>query len=528
MKILVSDKYSEKGIAVFQASDGIEVDYRPGLSPDELMSVIDQYDGLAVRSATKATAEVIAKGERLKVIGRAGIGVDNIDLEAATRAGICVMNTPGGNNITTAEHTIAMLLALSRNVPQATSSLKSGKWEKTKFIGTEVMNKSLGVIGLGNIGKVVAKLGKGLNMKILGHDPFLSDEMAGKLGIKKVELDELFAKSDYITVHVPKGKRTVGLINADAFAKMKDGVRVLNCARGGIVDEDALFSALQSGKVAGAALDVFTIEPPGDHPLLKLDNVICTPHLGASTIEAQDNVATMIADQMIDYLKYGTIVNSVNVSSIDPENLKELEPYLKISERLGSMLAQLCDVAPLELHLTYGGEVSALEQTDPLKAFALRGFMSQIAEIDVNTINAQFLASERGIAIQETKAPTIRGFANLIGLKAIFQDGNILELQGARLGIGDLRLVRFNNLVTGIELAGPLLVIHNHDRPGVVGELGTLLGVAEINIANLRLTRNKAGGEALLMISIDEPAIASVLEKARALPNVISVRQVVL
>ena len=527
MKVLVSDKYSAKGIEVFEAAEGIEVDYLPGLSAEELLEKIDEYDGLAVRSATKATAQVISKASRLRVIGRAGIGVDNIDLKAATRAGICVMNTPGGNNITTAEHTIGMLLALSRNIPQANQSLKSFKWEKSKFLGTEVMGKTLGVIGLGNIGKVVAKLGMGLNMRVVGFDPFLSDDMAKKLGIRKVELDDLLAAADYVTVHVPKSDKTLGLINAKAIAKMKDGVRILNCARGGIVDESALADALASGKVAGAALDVFVTEPPGKHPLFEFKNVICTPHLGASTQEAQNNVAVMIAEQMIDFLKNGTIINAVNVFSLSPEQQEEMEPFTELATKLGSMLAQVSSKAPAEIHFLYGGEASDLDTT-PLRAAALKGFMEQIAEVDVNSINAEFLTTERGIALQETRKSSLKGFANLIGLTGVYPDGSTMVLEGARLGLSDLRLVRYDDMATGIELAGTMLILRNHDRPGVVGEVGTLLGQSDVNIANLRLSRQEAGGEALLMISIDSPVPQKVLEQVRNMPAIVSVDQVVL
>lgn len=519
-KVLVSDKFSEKGLEIFKDSGNIEVDYTPGLSPEELLDIIDKYDALVVRSKTKPNEQVIDKASNLKVIGRAGVGVDNIDLAAATRSGICVMNTPGGNNRTAAEHTISMMLAMSRNIPQADKSLKGGKWEKPKFIGTEVLGKTLGVIGLGNIGRVVASLGKGLNMKVLGFDPFISDEAAEKLGIKKVDLNEVFKRSDYVTVHVPKNEKTVGLIDAEAIAKMKDGVRILNCARGGIVDEDALLSAMESGKVRGAALDVFTAEPPGEHPLLKRENVIATPHLGASTTEAQDNVAIMVAEQIIDFLNTGTIVNSVNVPSLSPEQHKVLAPYLEISEKLGSMLGQLCRKAPVEIEILYGGDATAL-QTDSLKGAMLEGFMSHIAEVEVNPINAVFLASERGIEIVETKRKSIKGFDNLIGVTAVFKDDEEIRLQAAKMGAGDLRLVGFNGLFANIEFAENMLIIKNKDLPGVVGEVGTLLGKAGINIANLRLARKKEGGTAVLIVSIDTPVSSETISELCSSSNII-------
>lgn len=524
-KILVSDKFSERGLEIFQAAEDIHTDYKPGLSPEELLEIIDQYDALVVRSKTKPNEQVIEKATKLKVIGRAGVGVDNIDLSAATRSGICVMNTPGGNNRTAAEHTISMLLALSRNIPQADKSLKEGKWEKPKFIGTEVLGKTLGVIGLGNIGRVVASLGRGLNMKVIGYDPFTSDEAADKIGISKVELDELFRRSDYVTVHVPKNDKTVGLINAETIAKMKDGVRIINCARGGIVEEQALLSAMESGKIRGAALDVFETEPPGDHPLMKKETVVVTPHLGASTTEAQDNVAIMVAEQIIDFLKTGTIINSVNVPSLSPEEQKVLAPHLEIAEKLGSMLGQLCHKAPEEMEILYGGDTADLG-TESLKGAVLQGFMSHIAEVEVNPINALFLASERGIDIAETKRRKIKGYDNLIGVKAKFKDDEEIWLQGAKMGAGDLRLVGFNGLFANIEFAKNLLIMKNKDLPGVVGEVGTLLGKAGINIANLRLARKKEGGMAVLIVTIDSPVTKETLKELYSFSNIIDAWQV--
>jgi D-3-phosphoglycerate dehydrogenase / 2-oxoglutarate reductase len=524
-KVLVSDKFSERGLEVFAASGTVQADYKAGLSPDELIAAIPEYDGLVVRSKSRVTPEVVAVADKLKVVGRAGVGVDNIDQNAATKAGICVMNTPGGNNRTTAEHTIAMLLSLSRNIPKADASLRGGKWEKPKFIGTEVLNKTIGVIGLGNIGSVVGRLARGLDMKVLGHDPFCSDERAKQLGIKKVELDELFANSDYVTVHVPKNDKTTGLINKAAIDTMKDGVFVLNCARGGIVDEADLLAALESGKVRGAALDVFTVEPPEGNPLAAHPNVVITPHLGASTTEAQDNVAIMVAEQIVDYLNTGTILNSVNVPSLPPEQMGELAPYLSVARGMGSMLAQLSDKAPEEIHLLYAGNAAGL-RTELIRASAIHGFMETIAEVDVNSINAQALAQERGIGIQETHRNSVKGFATLVGVKAVYPGGEELDLQGLPRGEDDPRLVKFNGLSTDIELSGNLVVIRNTDKPGVVGEVGTELGKAGINIANLRLARRDAGGEAVLMVSVDEPAGKDVLATLQSLSNVTGAKSV--
>ncbi|MBW1678559.1 MAG: phosphoglycerate dehydrogenase, partial [Deltaproteobacteria bacterium] len=357
MKVLVSDNMSELGIDVFRKTEGIEIDVKVGLAPEELKSIIKGYDGLTVRSATRVNREIIDAADRLKVIGRAGTGTDNIDKKAATKRGIVVMNTPGGNTITTGEHTIAMLMALLRNIPQATAAMKAKKWEKKKFMGTEIYNKTLGLIGMGKIGTVVAERARGLQMNVIVYDPFITSTVAERLGVETVSLDELFARADFITVHTPKNKETENLIDKDAFKKMKTGVRVINCARGGIVNEDDLYAAIKSGKVAGAALDVFGEEPPGDNPLLELDEVICTPHLGASTQEAQANVAVAVAEQMADYLLNGTIRNAVNVPSISRELLATLSPYLTLAERMGSFQSQIISGALEEVTIEYSGNI---------------------------------------------------------------------------------------------------------------------------------------------------------------------------
>ncbi len=524
-KILVSDKFSDKGLEIIEDAEDGAVDYRPGLESEKLLKIIDRYDGLLIRSNTMVTKEVLEKSDRLKVVGRAGVGVDNIDLEAATRRGVCVMNTPGGNNRTTAEHTIAMLLALSRNIPAANGSIKSGKWEKPKFIGTEIRNKTLGVIGLGNIGKVVASLGKGLAMKVMGYDPFISDEKADELGINKVGLDDIFKNSDYITVHVPKNEKTTGLIDKNAIEMMKDGVRIVNCARGGIVDEEALLEGLDSGKIKGAALDVFNTEPPGNHPLFKYDNVVATPHLGASTREAQDIVAVMVAEQALNYLRSGAITNSVNVPSLSGQELKRIYPFMKLAGLLGSLLAQLAEEAPNEIQILFGGEASDIMR-EPVISSTMQGFMRRIAEVEVNSVNAIALAHDRGIRISEKGRRALEGFGNIIGLKATFSDGSLLSLQGARIGLSDLRLVRYNGLVTDIELSGNILIATNKDQPGVVGEVGTILGRQGVNIANLRLARKEEGGEAILIVAIDSIASKNVIEKIAALDAIVDVKQV--
>ncbi|MCD6353433.1 MAG: phosphoglycerate dehydrogenase [Proteobacteria bacterium] len=523
-KVLVSDTMSELGVEVFQRTEGIEVDVKVGLSSEELKSIIKDYDGLAVRSATKVTKEILAAADKLKVIGRAGSGTDNIDKEEATKRGIVVMNTPGGNTITTGEHTIAMLMSLLRNIPQATASMKAKKWEKKKFEGTEVYQKTLGLIGMGKIGSVVAERARGLQMNVIVYDPFITPKLAERLGVEIVSLDELYARADFITVHTPKNKETENLINKNAFAKMKTGVRILNCARGGIVSESDLYDAIKSGKVAGAALDVFGKEPPpADLPLFELDEVICTPHLGASTEEAQINVAVAVADQMADYLLNGTIRNAVNVPSVSGEVLAELSPYLSLAERMGSFQSQLISGALEEVNIEYSGSLVD-HDLKPLTMFLIKGLLANIDE-DVNFVNALSIANERGIKVVDAKTSEAGDFTNLITLKTKSADGETI-VAGTVFGKHDPRVVRINDFRLEIMLEQNLLLFHTYDEPGVIGNIGTALGKNKINISRMQFGRKEKTGEALVILGLDGQCSDEVFGMLKGLPHIISAKKI--
>jgi D-3-phosphoglycerate dehydrogenase len=521
-RVLVADKLAAQGMQILHAATDIEVDEAVGLKPSELAAKIGPYHGLIVRSGSTVTAEVIAAATNLRVIGRAGIGVDNIDVEAATKKGIVVMNTPAGNNVTTAEHAISMMLSLARSIPQATASMKTGKWEKGRFTGSEVFNKTLGIVGIGNIGSLVAERALGLKMKVVAYDPFISQDAAKRLGVELVSLDDLYARADFISVHTPLTNDTRGLISTAAFAKMRKGVRLVNCARGGIVDEVALEAAIREGKVAGAALDVFTTEPPpGDHPLLKLDQVICTPHLGAATDEAQINVAVAIAQQIVNHLTRGTIQDAVNVPSISPELLEALGPYLTLCEKLGSMQGQMLTAAPQELAIEYAGEVADYD-VKSLTLAVLRGLLNRMLDSSVvNYVNAPAIARERGIRIVEAKTSQPKGFANLITVTAGTASGTNI-VAGAVFGQRVIRLVRINSFFLDADPQGYILMLHNRDMPGVVGSVGTLLGEAKINIARLELGRERIGGMAVSLIHVDDAIPNAVMDRLRTLPNIVS------
>ncbi len=521
-RVLVTDKLAPQGIAILQATPGIQVDEKPPLKPEELARVIGPYHALIVRSGTTVSAEVIASAENLKVIGRAGIGVDNIDVRAATKRGIVVMNTPGGNNVTTAEHAISLMLSLARQIPQATASMKAGKWEKNRFLGVEVCNKTLGIIGVGNIGSLVAQRAQGLGMRVIGYDPFLSSEAAAKLGVELCSLEELCARSDFISVHAPLTPETRGLIDEKAFARMKRGVRIINCARGGIVDEAALERAIRQGIVAGAALDVFAQEPPPpDHPLLQLDAVICTPHLGAATGEAQVNVAVAIAEQIADYLTQGVIKNAVNVPSISAELLEVLGPYVQLAEKLGSLQAQLLSQPPLEVAVEYAGDVTQYD-VKALTLAVLKGLLQRIVESGmVNYVNAPEVARERGIAFTEARSSQPKGYQNLISV-AVRTASGVNEVAGAVFGRHVQRIVKIDGFYLDAVPEGYILVLHNRDVPGVVGAVGTVLGSENINIARLELGRERVGGMAISLIHVDNWVPEGVLERLRRIPNIVS------
>jgi D-3-phosphoglycerate dehydrogenase len=525
MKVLVSDNLSPKGIEILKKA-GLQVDVKTGMSPEELKSVISEYHGIVIRSATKMTADVIEAAENLKVIGRAGSGLDNVDKVAASKKGIVVMNTPGGNTITTAEHTIALMLSLARLIPQATASMKQGKWEKKKFMGVELFNKTLGIIGIGNIGGQVAKKAQGLQMNVIAYDPFLSDEKAKAMGIEKVELEELFKRSDFITIHTPLTAETRGLINAETIKLMKDGVRIINCARGGIVNEKDLYEAIKSGKVAGAALDVFEKEPPEDYSLLELDNVICTPHLGAATAEAQENVAVAVAEQIVDYLVHGTIRNAVNFPSIPQDQLQKLQPYITLAEKLGSFAAQVFEGGITEVTIEYRGDATELN-TAPVTIAALKGLLTPILEETVNFVNAPYIAKERGIEVKETKSSDAGDYQSMLSLRVKTKDTEHY-FAGTLFSRKDPRIIMVDNFQVEIIPEGTMLFMFNNDKPGVIGNIGSLLGSHNINIARMHFGRESAGGRAISVVSIDTPVTAEQLNEIKKLPNILSVKQVYL
>ena len=521
MNILVSDSLAPQGLEVFERSPGFKVDVRLGLKPADLKKIVGEYHGWVIRSGTKVTADLIEAAENLKVVGRAGVGVENIDVEAASKKGIVVMNTPGGNNVTTAEHTISLMLSLARHIPQAVASLKAGQWKRDKFMGVEVCNKTLGVIGLGNVGRIVAERAVGMRMKVIGHDPFVTPENTARLGVEPVSLDEIFARSDFITVHVPLTNETRGLIDRKAIAKMKKGVRIINCARGGIVDEKDLAEALKEGKVAGAALDVYVDEPPPpDHPLIKMDQVITTPHLGASTDEAQLNVAIAVAEQMVDFLARGIIRYAVNVPSVSPELLKALRPYLTLGEKLGSLQVQMLATLPQEVHVEYGGEVTQYDVA-PLTLAVLKGILTPMMESSVNYVNAPVIARERGIKVVESKSSRASDFASSITVKVKTKQKE-LEVEGAIFGNNNPRIVRINSFYLEAVPEGYILILNNRDVPGVIGAVGTLLGQKGINIASMELGREKAGGMAISFFHVDDAVPKETLEALRNLPSIVT------
>jgi len=525
VRVLVADRLAEQGLAILQRaaeSGALAVDQRTGLGEAELCEHVGDYDALIVRSTPKVTAKVIEAARRLRVIGRAGIGVDNIDVAAATRKGIVVMNTPGGNNITTAEHAISMLLALARFIPQATASMRAGKWEKSRFIGTEVCNKTLGIVGIGNIGGLVAERARGLGMRVIAADPFISGERARELEIELVDLDTLCARADFISIHTPLTPETRDLIAAPQLAKMKPTARLINCARGGIVNEEALVNALRSGRLAGAALDVFAQEPPApDHPLRQLEQVISTPHLGAATDEAQVNVAVAIAEQVVDFLLHNVTRNAVNVPSVSAELLEILQPYLTLGEKLGSLQAQLLEGAPTQVTIEYAGEVATTD-THPVTLAVLRGLLTRLMETSgVNYVNAPALARERGIRVVESRTTHSKGYRNLITV-TVKTAQREREVAGAVFGRQVERLVKIDNFYLETVLEGYILMLHNLDVPGVVGAVGTLLGEAKINIAGLQLGRERTGGMAISLIHVDAPIPDPVLQRLRALPNIVA------
>jgi len=519
-KVLISDSMSARAAEIFRER-GIDVDVTTNLKPDQLKAAIDGYDGLAIRSATKVTADILGAAKKLKVVGRAGIGVDNVDVEAATARGVLVMNTPFGNSVTTAEHTVALIFALARQIAEADRSTQAGKWEKNRFMGVEITGKTLGVIGCGNIGTIVADRAKGLKMRVVAFDPFLSPQRAQQLDIEKVELDELFARADFITLHTPLTDATRGIINRDNIAKMKTGVRIVNCARGGLVVEADLKAALDSGKVGGAALDVFETEPAKANILFGSDKVVCTPHLGASTEEAQENVAIQVAEQIADYLLNGTVTNPINMAAVSADEAPKLRPYLKLAEQLGSFAGQIAETAMHGVHIEYEGQAAEMN-TKPLTAAILYGLLKPLYE-GVNVINAPFFAKERDILVTEDKRSEISDYQTLIKI-TVKKENRDRTVAGTIMGGDKVRLVDVEGIRVEAELQGHMLLVRNIDRPGMVGNLGKTLGDAGINIATFFLGRQSAGGEALALLAIDQPANDLMIMNICALPNVTQVK----
>jgi len=524
MKVLVSDPLSEVGVKTFQETPDIEVDVNTDLAPEKLKEIIGDYHALVIRSATKATAEIIEAAHNLKVIGRAGIGLDNVDIPAASKKGIVVMNTPEGNTITAAEHTIAMIMSLSRNIPQASASLKEGKWEKKKFQGREIFNKTLGVIGIGRIGRLVAERAKAMEMKVIAYDPYIKADIIERMDIEPVSFDELLEKSDYITIHTPSTGETINMINNEAIAKMKNGAMVINCARGGIVNEDDLLEALKSGHLSGAALDVFSEEPPGKTELMSLPNLIATPHLGASTKEAQDKVAKDVAEEIIGYLLYGSVKNAVNVPSISPELLSTLRPYATLAEKMGSIQSQLADNAILEVQINYSGKVTNYDVT-PLTTAMLKGLLTPLLKDQVNFVNAPVIAAERGMKVVESKTKAHEDFSSLIKITVKTQKSKNI-ISGTIFGNNLLRILRINNFYLEAIPEGHNLLINNIDKPGVIGKITSTLGKYEVNISRMQVGEEKAKKQNVIFLATNVSVNDEILEELRGLEDILLVKRI--
>ena len=515
-RVLISDKMDPNAARIFEER-GCTVDVITGETPEQLIARIGDYDGLAIRSSTKVTKDVLAAAKNLKVVGRAGIGVDNVDIPAASAQGVVVMNTPFGNSITTAEHAIALIFALARQIPEANAQTQAGKWPKNDFMGVEVTGKTLGLIGAGNIGSIVASRALGLRMKVVAFDPFLSPERAVEMGIEKVELDDLLARADFITLHTPLTDQTRNILSAENLAKTKKGVRIVNCARGGLIDEAALKAGLDSGHIAGAALDVFQTEPAKDSPLFGTPGFICTPHLGASTNEAQVNVALQVAEQMADFLVNGGVTNALNMPSLSAEEAPKLKPYMALAEQLGSMVGQLTTGAIPRISIHAEGAAADLN-IKPIVAAVLAGFL-RIQSATVNMVNAPFLAKERGIEVREIKSEKAGDYHTLIRV-SVKTDAGERSVAGTLFSNSEPRLVELFGIKVEAELDGPMMYIVNEDAPGFIGRIGTLLGENAINIGTFNLGRREAGGEAVLLLSVDSPVKGEMLDKAKALPGV--------
>jgi len=515
-KVLISDKMDPKAAEIFRAR-GVEVDEITGKTPEELKAIIGQYDGLAIRSSTKVTKEILEAATNLKVVGRAGIGVDNVDIPAASAKGVVVMNTPFGNSITTAEHAIALMFALARDLPEADKSTQAGKWEKNRFMGIEVTGKTLGLIGAGNIGSIVADRALGLKMKVIAYDPFLTPERAIEMGVEKMTLDDLLLRADFITLHTPLTDQTRNILSAENLAKTKKGVRIINCARGGLIDETALKVGLESGHIGGAALDVFVTEPAKESPLFGTPNFISTPHLGASTNEAQVNVAIQVAEQMADYLVSGGVINALNMPSLSAEEAPRLKPYMALAEKLGSLVGQLSHGSLDNISIEVEGAAAELNQK-PITGAVLAGLM-RVHSDTVNMVNAPFLAKERGLDVREVRHEREADYHTLVRVTVGTEAGD-RSVAGTLFGNQAPRLVELFGIKVEADLAGPMLYIVNEDAPGFIGRLGTTLGEAGVNIGTFHLGRRSAGGEAVLLLSLDEDVSPELIAKVRTLPGV--------
>ncbi len=515
-RVLISDKMDPNAARIFE-EQGCQVDVITGETPEQLIARIGDYDGLAIRSSTRVTKEILAAAKNLKVIGRAGIGVDNVDIPAASAQGVVVMNTPFGNSITTAEHAIALIFALARQIPEANALTQAGTWPKNGFMGVEVTGKVLGLIGAGNIGSIVASRALGLRMKVVAFDPFLTEERAIEMGVEKVELDGLLARADFITLHTPLTDQTRNILSKENLAKTKKGVRIINCARGGLIDEVALKEGLDSGHIAGAALDVFVSEPARESPLFGTPNFICTPHLGASTTEAQVNVALQVAEQMADYLVNGGVTNALNMPSLSAEEAPKLRPYMALAEKLGSLVGQLTTSTIQRISIHTEGAAAELN-AKPIVAAVLAGFL-RVQSDSVNMVNAPFLAKERGLEVREVKTEKAGDYHTMIRV-SVKTDVGERSVAGTLFSNSEPRLVELFGIKVEAELSGPMIYIVNEDAPGFIGRIGTLLGENSINIGTFNLGRREAGGEAILLLSVDSPVPSPVLEAARAVPGV--------
>jgi len=527
MRVLVSDKFPTEGLQVLEQTEGIELDYQPGLTSEQLLEAVAEADALIVRSGTQVTEEVFQAANKLKVVGRAGVGTGNLDLDAANRKGVVVMHTPFGSTTTTAEHTIAMVFALARQIPAANQSTKSGQWESDRFLGIEVAGKTIGIVGAGKIGQLVIERAIALKMKPIVYDPYLAEETIRLFGADQVDFEELLARSDFLTLHIPLTAETANILNGETLSMVKQGCHIINCATGGLIDEMALAKAIKDGRVGGAAIDVFAKEPPeADNPLLKLDQVICTPHLRTATRDAQVNVTVQVANQVIDFLKKGIIVNAVNVPSISADLLGTLRPHIELAERLGSFQAQLYGKGLEEVHLEYAGTVTN-HPTEALTMAALKGILTPMIGSEANYINATHLAKERRIRVTETRSQTSRGFSSMIRLTVLGAEGEH-AVCGAMFGEDDYRIVRVNGCYVEASPHGHILVLFNEDHPGIIGFIGQVLGEAEINIAGMNLTRQSIDSQAVSLINIDSCIPDETLEKLRAHPHIIAAKQIVL